>query len=197
MSKEIKLESLEDSLSELAIENLEYNDRCKKVRKIIKEMFSQRGYTDIKKENNKDISALKNTGEKIYAFTNILKKLNVSEIRKCISEIQKIKVNHAILVFEGIPTSAVKNVISNIPQININIELFQADDLQFNITKHVLVPVHQVLTKEESKNFKEKFGTNIPVLLKSDPICKFYDFHKGDIIKIIRKTGYICYRIVR
>jgi DNA-directed RNA polymerase subunit H (RpoH/RPB5) len=32
---------------------------------------------------------------------------------------------------------------------------------------------------------------------KDDPIVKFYDYQKGDLIKIIRKNGYITYRIVK
>ena len=77
------------------------------------------------------------------------------------------------------------------------IELFNVDDLQFNITKHILVPLHKKLNKEECKEFKEQYGSSIPVLLKSDPVCRFYNFQKGDIIQITRRNSFVSYRIVR
>jgi len=79
----------------------------------------------------------------------------------------------------------------------MNIELFQADDLQFNITQHKLVPKHIRMNKEEMKDFREKYGTNIPILLRTDAVSRFYDFAKGEIIKIIRRDGFVSYRIVR
>jgi len=114
-----------------------------------------------------------------------------------ISLIQKININHCILLYEGAPTPAVKNVINTISDIGIMIELFNVDDLQFNITKHILVPLHKKLNKEECKEFKEQYGSSIPVLLKSDPVCRFYNFQKGDIIQITRRNSFVSYRIVR
>jgi DNA-directed RNA polymerase I, II, and III subunit RPABC1 len=114
-----------------------------------------------------------------------------------ISILQENKIEHGLIIFEGSPTSTVKNVIGNTPALGINIELFTADDLQFNITKHKLVPKHIRLSKEEAKQFKEKYGVNIPKLLRIDPVCRFYDFSTGDIIKIVRRDGFISFRIVR
>lgn len=171
-------------------------ERGQNVVKTILQMFNQRGYTDISEEEN-CIIATKPNGAKIYAFPSIVEKLNVSVIHNYIAILQKAEINHGIIVFEGIPTPAVKNVVSNTPDLDINIELFQADDLQFNITEHKLVPTHILLSKNEAKAFKEKYGTNIPILLRTDAIVRFYDFAKGDIIKIVRRNGFISYRIVR
>jgi DNA-directed RNA polymerase I, II, and III subunit RPABC1 len=106
-------------------------------------------------------------------------------------------VKHAILVYEGTPTPAVKAVIANLPELEVAIELFHADDLQFNITKHELVPKHEKLPLQEAKEFKACYGTNIPTLLRTDAVVRFYDFHKGEIIKVTRKNSAISYRIVR
>ena len=80
---------------------------------------------------------------------------------------------------------------------NITFELFSLDNLQYNITKHRYVRPHIKLTKSEQEEFRQKMGTDIPLLLKTDPICRFYNFEKGDIIKIIRKDNFISYRIVK
>jgi len=162
----------------------------------IYEMLSQRKYSNIIKESEK-IIAEKEDKTKIYVFTKIIEKLNIAEINNYISFIQSVNINHCILLYEGVPTPVVKNIITTILDIGILIELFNVDDLQFNITKHILVPLHKKLDKEECKNFKEQYGTNIPILLKTDPVCRFYNFQKGDIIEIIRRNSFVSYRIVR
>ena len=91
-----------------------------------------------------------------------------------------------------------------VESIDIVFELFSVDELQFNITKHRLVPLHQKLNEEESKSFKEKYGLKYQAILTSDPISRFYNYKRGDIIRIlrIRKTNdknqyIIAYRIVK
>lgn len=171
--------------------------RSEKIKEIIHEMFEQRGYKDIHLTDENYIIATRPDKKIVVAFGTIVVKLNVSEIHTHISILQKMDVNHGLIVYEGIPTSAVKNVVTNAPDIGINIELFVADDLQFNITKHELVPKHVLLRKSKAKKFREIYGTNIPVLLKNDAIARFYDFHRGDIIKVIRRNGMVSFRIVR
>jgi len=171
--------------------------RAEKAKAIIIDMFASRGYTEITTETNR-ITALKDDGvSTIYAFHTIIEKLNNDEIHSYISLLQEEKVKHALLVYEGTPTPAVKAVIANLPELDITIELFHADDLQFDITKHELVPKHEKLSMQDSKEFKALYGTNIPTLLRTDAVVRFYDFHKGEIIKVTRKNGAISYRIVR
>lgn len=160
-------------------------------------MFTQRGYTDIDESKENRILATKPCGTLICAFSNIIEKLNVAEIYSIIALLQKTEINHGLIVFEGVPTPAVKNVVSTTPDLDIHIELFNADDLQFNITEHRLVPKHVLLNSDQAHDFKQKYGTNIPVLLRTDAISRFFDFTKGDVIKIIRRDGYVSYRIVR
>lgn len=171
--------------------------RADNVRRIIIEMFNQRGYKDIDDSEDNRIFATNQNGEKLCAFPSIIEKLNVSEIYEHIAILQKDEINHGLLVFEGKPTPAVKNVITNTPDLKMNIELFQADDLQFNITEHKLVPKHVRMSRQEMKEFREKYGTNIPILLRTDAVARFFDFCKGDIVKIIRRDGFVSYRIVR
>ena len=171
-------------------------NRVDKAKEIIIEMLTQRGYSNIS-QSQSIITAIKPDKQTIYVFPEIIEKLNNEEIHSHISQLQEADVKHGILIYEGTPTPAVKSVIQNLPNLDINIELFHADDLQFNITKHELVPKHELLSPTETKEFKHKYGSNIPTLLRSDAISRFFDFHKGDIIKITRKSGAISYRIVR
>lgn len=179
--------------------SLKHISRSKKIKETLLEMLNQRCYTNLHYDHELNrISALKSDGvNTIYVFTSIIEKLNNDEIHSYIGILQEEKVKHAILVYEGTPTPAVKAVISNLPDLDINIELFHADDLQFNITKHELVPKHEKLSQIQAKEFKAQYGSNIPTLLRTDAIVRFYDFHKGEIIKITRKNGAISYRIVK
>lgn len=166
------------------------------VKQTLLEMLNQRNYTDIE-EIDDTITALKPDGEMIWVFLKIIKKLNSNEIENHIVLMQRENISHAILIHEGLPTPTAKKAILNLPTINIHIELFQVEDLMFNRTKHILVPKHVPLSGEETKNFIKNFGTDIPVILRTDPISRFYDFRKGQIIKIERKNGEIGFRIVK
>lgn len=166
------------------------------IRKTIFEIFNQRSYSSINTEEENKITAKKPDGKKICAFTNIIGKLKIAEIHSKIAVMENMQIKHCIIVFEGSPTPVVKDIISKMQLQKIFIELFEADELQFNITKHQLVPKHRLLSHEESQEFKKKYGINIPKLLSSDPVARFYDFKKGSIIEITRKNDYISYRIV-
>ena len=69
--------------------------------------------------------------------------------------------------------------------------------MYYNVTEHRLYNKHERLDKTEAETFIKQFGKEIPFILKTDMICRYFDFKKGDIIKIYRKNGYISYRIVK
>ena len=180
---------------------MEYS-RADKCKEIILEMFQQRGYKNIKivNENCDDkktkITATKQDDKIVYAFTKIVEKLNIDEINSFIKFMNDNNNDHIIIIYEDKPTPAVKN-ITKVMDLKLNIELFHADDLQYNTTKHKLVPKHIKLSSEEALKFKKTYGIKIPYILRNiDPISKFYDFKKGDVIKIIRNDNTIHYRLV-
>ena len=83
-------------------------------------------------------------------------------------------------------------------------EVFLTKMLMFNITHHELVPNHVVLTEEEAKKVIDDFDatkSQLPKLLPTDPIAKYYGMKTGTICKIVRNsqmTGEsIYYRIVK
>lgn len=168
--------------------------RADNVRKIILEMFSQRGY-DVDDEEDNRILAFKPDGGQVCAFPSIINKLNVSEIHGHITLLKEMKIDHGLLVYSGTPTPAVKNVVRNAPDMKMIIELFDESDIQFNITKHRLQPKFERLDKNESKSFINKL--KLPTMLRSDPIARFYNYQRGDVIKVTRKNKTVCYRIVK
>lgn len=159
------------------------------------EMFSQRGYKDI--ENGDEfIIAKKENGDGVCTFKNVIEKLNIEQIKFVVHKLGQIEISHGIIIHEEKPTSAVKNFLADSANTDIKIELFPLIDLQYNPTKHVLVPKHIPLTRREAVEFRQKYDCKIPTLLKTDVISRFYGFERGMIIKIIRQDT-ISYRIVK
>lgn len=162
------------------------------------EMFNQRGY-EIVEQDDERILAIKEDGNQICAFiSKNMTKFNVDRIQEYISMIKKMDIWHCIIVYKDSATPIAKKVVEDSKEIII--ELFNEDELQYNITKHFLVPLHELLYKKKSKEcdtFKKKYSDKFPVILKTDPIARFYFYDKGDIIRITRKDGYITYRIVK
>lgn len=83
-------------------------------------------------------------------------------------------------------------------------EFFWLDRLQFNITKHVLVPQHQKTSPEEVKKIIDMYKlsniSQLPRLTTADPVVQYYNFKRGDVIKIVRPSptsfSHVVYRSV-
>lgn len=71
-----------------------------------------------------------------------------------------------------------------------HIQLIKSDFFNINITKKA--PYHHKVDEKVIKNKKE-----LPTIKEEDPNCIFYNFVKGDVIRVVRSDGDICYRIVR
>lgn len=96
-----------------------------------------------------------------------------------------------------------QNNIKLMNALGLPIQSFEIKELQFNITKHCLVPKHEIIadadeidTIVKSYNLKTKF--QLPLLLRSDPIAKYYNLKNGDVVRITRVSPtaaeYIVYR---
>lgn len=133
-------------------------------------------------------------GERIVIFALNIDKVGVTKIQECVSLCMSLEIYRCIIIYNNSMSSMAKNIIKNGGMVDI--EIFSDDELQINITKHDLVPLHEKLSSQECFDFKNKYGTKIPKITTSDPISRFYNFKEGDIIKITRKNGYVAYRIV-
>jgi DNA-directed RNA polymerase I, II, and III subunit RPABC1 len=191
-----------------------------KVRETILEMISDRGYyvpesenitfeQFILKYNNKNIDIFINDevkNKKIYVhFHNDIKNFSKGDLKnimqKVISEFSDQDITLILLLREK-ENSAVSKELTK--EAYKNVEVFLKKNMLFNITHHVLVPKHILLSKEEEKDLLEKYNTNkgkLPKISKVDPIAKYYGMKSDQICKIIRKSPevgeYIYYRLVR
>ena len=161
---------------------------------ICHEMLLQRSYKFIK-ENDSHKTYTQSDDTLVYVFFDEMPKLNINNVKDYIKLMEKDFILHGIIVYNSCATAAAKKII----QItnDMNIELFDVQDLQFNITKHRLYRPHIPLSSSEKENFVKKYGDKIPIILRTDPICLFFNFKKGTILKIIRKENFVSFRIVK
>ena len=64
--------------------------------------------------------------------------------------------------------------------------------MEFDITKHELVPEHIKLTEEEKKKILEKYNVSarqMPSILKTDPAIQHLVPVSGDLIMVKRKSA--------
>ncbi len=62
---------------------------------------------------------------------------------------------------------------------------------KLNIFSHVLVPKHEILTKEEAAKILHELNAkpeDLPLIKASDPIVKALGAKPGDILKIYRRS---------
>jgi len=195
--------------------------RLWKVHKTVYEMLDDRGYTVSKdlldidllswreeyQSNNQityeDLTLnFSKNGNSIYVFfSNDV--IGVQYIERIIKKLTDNDSNKAILVVNQPVNDISKNIINLINNSKFNIEIFQEKQLLFNITKHVFVPKHSVITESQKRDILKTYRikeTQLPRILANDPIVRYYGLKKGQVVKITRPSEtageYILYRLI-
>jgi len=136
----------------------------------------------------------------IFALTKKMRQDIIEQLKKSKNNIETF-VNtyngkyNIILIFGNdiltSPTITQLNLIDKILQKKKGmLQYFQLNELQFNPTKHQLVPPHRKLSSEESTEIMNKYliksKLQMPIILKTDVIAKWHGLKQGDIVEIIR-----------
>lgn len=70
-------------------------------------------------------------------------------------------------------------------------EIFKTSELMLCIVEHTLVPNHKVLTKEQSNIVLNEYCArkrDMPLILTTDPIARFYNMKPDEICRIVRPS---------
>jgi DNA-directed RNA polymerase subunit H len=65
------------------------------------------------------------------------------------------------------------------------------EELPFKVTEHFLVPKHEVLTPDESKEIMLKYNSaanQFPFIASTDPAAKSIGAKAGDFIRVTRRS---------
>jgi len=115
-------------------------------------------------------------------------KLSKKTLESLSNEYSAQGINSIILITNTKLNPACKALLKS---IKLNVEHFLVEELQFNITKHHLVPHHRVMPMDEQKELlgrlKCEIG-NLPTILTTDPVCRFFGAKVGDVFEIRRNS---------
>lgn len=138
---------------------------------------------NIMSKSHKIFSVEVNDSMKIVYHINT--KFKINELKKYLGENE-----HIIVVFkEKINNLNIRNMRD---QNNVFIEIFMMKELQFNISRHMLVPKHEIMKNDDEidkllKTYNLK-KNQLPIILHSDPMARYLNVKVGDIVKITRDS---------
>lgn len=149
------------------------------------------------------VSKLDNDDEKVFVFFPEDEKVGVKTIREYKVLMVNENVNKAIIVVKGSITPFAKTNIEKEIKDPMSMEIFNESELLIDITEHSLVPKHELMSHVEKELLLQKYNikeNQLPRILSTDPVARYYGFKKRDLIKITRLSEtsgiYYNYRIV-
>ncbi len=202
---------------------LNTNNMIKTSFRILKEMLNDRNIDldNIKNITEEELLSFYNTSsifdidvnddlKIIYHMSN---KIKIQDIRKFISKSNEnnekeddVNIKKKDIIF----ISKEKLTTNNFKSFNefkktINFQFFYIKELLFNIYRHEFVPKHEVISdKTEIDNIMKKYllknKFQFPLILNTDPVCKYLNIKSNSLVKITRPSvtsgEYILYRFV-
>lgn len=180
-------------------------------RKYILEILEERGF-DISEysnftinelniiiENNQlDILVNDNNDKKVYVRYHINKAIRQNNISEYIDDLFNVenilsKKDDLIIIIKEEPNDTIEKAIKDIwIKDEIYVSIINIKRLQFNILKHILVPNHIILSREEEIEFKNNFNiqksSEIPYIGYLSPVCQVLGVRPGNILKITRPS---------
>lgn len=152
----------------------------------------QRNYSMVNESDNytlmKDVE-----GNNVIIF-NCNEALTIHSLKLYLKIMNDNDIKHCIIVYNDKITPSARKII-DISEFEI--EVFTTNEMSINITKHKYYFPHIKLEDSEKKKLLDKYGKHIPIILKHDPVVRYLNFKKGDVLKIIRKDNFIHYRLVK
>ena len=97
-----------------------------------------------------------------------------------------------VLVLRNKNTATVKSLMSEADVRNARLEIFSIQELQFNPSRHQLVPKHTMVSKEDEQDVLARYGIQnrfqLPLILQSDVMARYMGLQHGDIVRIERPS---------
>lgn len=163
---------------------------------VLLEMMKQRKYTDIQvsedsdQDTSVDITCKDEQGKTVYVKKLLMRLKLPHFFKKYIESLEDAKEAHHIIILCKKHSSSFAKLCEP-----YSVELFREEELQINITKHVLVPEHIRIPsydKDKINEILKKFScdsvSTLPAILQTDPVCKFFGGKSGDLFKIKRNS---------
>lgn len=136
------------------------------------------------------------------AFKEAKDKKDPEEILKIISQsedpehVDRSQVKSAIFIFDEDPQSHNRKLITDADKMIQGaggmLQYFTYQELMFDPTKHVYVPLHERMAENDVKRMLEdyqiKSKSQLPVILRTDMIARWLGLKHGDVVRITRNN---------
>ncbi|KAH8550154.1 RNA polymerase [Umbelopsis sp. PMI_123] len=197
--------------------------RLWRVYKTIHQLVCDRGYLVSQSELEMDLDTFRDTfartsevdrdqltflvqkkddpADQLLVFFPKDKSVGVKPIRKYVERMLTQNIPKGIIIFQQTMTSSANKVIQGM-SAKYHLESFQEAELLVNITQHILVPIHIVLSQEEKLALLKRYRlkeTQLPRIQQTDPVARYYGLKRGQVVKIMRNSEtsgrYVSYRL--
>lgn len=138
--------------------------------------------------------------EQMFVFFPEEVKVGVKTIKVVAERMKEEQVTRAIMVITSNLTPFARQCLLDLMP-KLHIEQFTENELLVNITQHVLVPEHRILTREEKHVLLDRYkvkDTQLPRIQHSDPVARYFGLQRGQVVRIVRPSEtagrYVTYR---
>lgn len=140
--------------------------------------------------------------DQMFVFFPDEPKVGIKPIKTYCQRMQEENIMRAIIVVQlGMTPSAKQALVEMAPKYIL--EQFIESELLINITEHMLVPEHKVMTQEEKAELLVRYKlkeSQLPRIQEGDPVSRYFGLKRGQVVKIIRPSEtagrYVSYRLV-
>lgn len=136
--------------------------------------------------------------DKIYVRYYLAKTLRPQNLQEMIDDLFIVediltKQDTLLIVVKDEPNDTIIETLKHIwEKDGIFIVVQSLKRLQFNILKHVLVPPHRIIKKDELLSVKKRYNimdtTQFPEISRFDPVAQAIGMRPGDVCEIIRPS---------
>eukprot|EP00040_Diaphanoeca_grandis_P005919 m.35107 g.35107 ORF g.35107 m.35107 type:complete len:218 (-) comp17085_c2_seq1:1259-1912(-) len=144
----------------------------------------------------------KDEANRLYVFFPDNPNVGMEDIKSYFEKMESGKVMRGIIAVQSKITPIAKQGMMEMAPKYI-LEQFLETELMVNITKHMYVPQHIVLSDDEKQTLLKQYRLSdekMPRIQHTDPIAKYYGLVAGQVLKIVRRSKtagrYVTYRIV-
>jgi len=131
----------------------------------------------------------------MYHLDKMLRPNNVSEYVEELFKAENVlsKDDDLIIITKDEPNDSLVSSIKTLyDQEGYFVTIFSLDRLQFNVTKHVMVPKHRIMTDAEIKVMSEKYNImsikQLPEISRFDPVAQAIGLRPKQVCHITRSS---------
>jgi DNA-directed RNA polymerase subunit H (RpoH/RPB5) len=128
---------------------------------------------------------------------NTLTKFRTADIKKSMQDVPA----RVILVISDLNSAVSTTAFADASTTTI--EVFRISELQFNISRHAKVPLHQAIRDDAEiveiiKSYSLKSRYQLPIIKASDPMARYLALRPGQLVRITRVSpsagSYVLFR---